>query len=418
MIFILAKHPLIHRKIGTSNDMLFLFFLSYFCFFLKSVVKLLKKKETMEALGGKFAGVYKNVLKDGSIAFFVAYRDAEGKVVKKKVGTHNRTHTYTATMARDALNHIKLQLSKGEEITNPKKKTPTLDECFEFFQKGKTTKASLRTDIERYNTHLKSVFGRKEVNKITPQMIEDFKVSKLGEINTQTKRLNSPQTVQHIISLLRNIINFGIKKDFIKSLDNPVSKVDKIKIDNKKVVFLSHEQAKELLEILNYNPNRRLYQLTVLLLFTGARFSEVAKLRWYQVNLNTGLIYFPKCKDGNERHIKTNEKVKSVINELLPEKLGEGDLVIKNSKNEVFREPPDQLQKAIDLAVPGNEKADSIHRITVHSLRHTHASWLALAGLDLLSIKEQLGHRKIETTMRYAHLISSKRHDVTESFVL
>ena len=55
-----------------------------------------------------------------------------------------------------------------------------------------------------------------------------------------------------------------------------------------------------------------------------------------------------------------------------------------------------------------------IPHFSTHSLRHTHASWLAQSGVDILHIKEQLGHRKIDTTMRYSHLIDDRRHQATE----
>ena len=48
---------------------------------------------------------------------------------------------------------------------------------------------------------------------------------------------------------------------------------------------------------------------------------------------------------------------------------------------------------------------DTRHKIVFHSLRHTFASWLALAGTDIYRIKTLMRHRNIQMTMRYAHLI-------------
>ena len=80
------------------------------------------------------------------------------------------------------------------------------------------------------------------------------------------------------------------------------------KVENQKIEFLTKIQANDLLQILEKLPNKRLYQLTVLLLFTSARFSEVARLTWSDINFNTNLIYFGPSKDGNERYIKmTND---------------------------------------------------------------------------------------------------------------
>lgn len=55
--------------------------------------------------------------------------------------------------------------------------------------------------------------------------------------------------------------------------------------------------------------------------------------------------------------------------------------------------------------------------ISLHSLRHTYASWLVIAGVDLYRVQRLLGHRSIETTMRYAHLApASMRSDVQRVF--
>lgn len=70
--------------------------------------------------------------------------------------------------------------------------------------------------------------------------------------------------------------------------------------------------------------------------------------------------------------------------------------------------------EAVELIIPGNKDRDAQNKITAHSLRHTHASWLAMAGIDTLQIKEQLGHKTLEMTLRYSHLIPNKRHEVTK----
>ena len=52
------------------------------------------------------------------------------------------------------------------------------------------------------------------------------------------------------------------------------------------------------------------------------------------------------------------------------------------------------------------------YRITVHSLRHTHASWMAISGkFSLLEIQKELGHKTIQMTQRYAHLMADQNHE-------
>jgi integrase len=92
--------------------------------------------------------------------------------------------------------------------------------------------------------------------------------------------------------------------------------------------------------------------------------------------------------------------------------------VITNSAGGIILRMPDYFMTAVETVRPGNKEEKTKNKITAHSLRHTHASWLAEAGLDILQIKEQLGHKNIEMTMRYAHLIPNIRHDTTRELIL
>ena len=94
------------------------------------------------------------------------------------------------------------------------------------------------------------------------------------------------------------------------------------------------------------------------------------------------------------------------------------DNVISNSAGGIVLRMPKYFMEAVEIVIPGNKERETRHKITTHSLRHTHASWLAEAGLDLFQIKDQLGHRRIEMTMRYAHLIPNKRHKITRSLII
>ena len=60
-------------------------------------------------------------------------------------------------------------------------------------------------------------------------------------------------------------------------------------------------------------------------------------------------------------------------------------------------------------------KRAGIHDFTFHDLRHTFASHLAMSGVDLLTIKELLGHKSINMTLRYAHLSPNHRRKAIAS---
>jgi len=129
------------------------------------------------------------------------------------------------------------------------------------------------------------------------------------------------------------------------------------------------------------------------------------------VNFNNNTIYFKKTKNGNDRHIAMHDILKETIHYLYENKVNGN--VITNSAGGIILRMPDYFMTAVETVRPGNKEEKTKNKITAHSLRHTHASWLAEAGLDILQIKEQLGHKNIEMTMRYAHLIPNIRHHTT-----
>ena len=79
------------------------------------------------------------------------------------------------------------------------------------------------------------------------------------------------------------------------------------------------------------------------------------------------------------------------------------------------------VSKAYDRAVGrlGFNHGIKDHRdkVVFHTLRHTFASWLAIQGTPILTIKELMGHKSIEMTMRYAHLIPDQKHHAIKEMI-
>lgn len=276
--------------------------------------------------------------------------------------------------------------------------------CYEWAKVNKKTHIS---DEQYYRLHIAPTFAKNELKAIKTKDIENYK-------QLYTAKNYAAQSVKHYIGLIRQIINYALKHELIKNYTNPISggKVKLPTVDNARQAFLNKEQATAILDELLQHDNKQLYQLTVLLLYTGARFSEVASLTWNNINFETNMIYFKATKNGNARWVYMNELVKEVINELHTNK--SSGLIIANTKGKQVERMLHSSQIVVDNIIYGNKEADSKQRVTVHSLRHTHASWLAMAGLDILHIKEQLGHKTLEMTMRYSHLIPNKRHEATQ----
>lgn len=376
----------------------------------------------LKPAGGKYEGVWINKLKNGDISYYINYRDEFGKPVKVQVGKKTATSDFSVKDAYAKLIEVKYKLQhdqepiiKGGRITKLK-----LDDLWEeFFIYAKANKKSWTIDEQNYNKHIKPIFGNKSVKSLNSLDFEKFKQDLFA------KGLKA-QTVKHQLTLIRTIINYALKHDLIKNFTNPLSngKVKMPEIDNKRQAYLTKEEAKEILDVLK-SIHPLTYHLTVLLLFTGARFSEITgassqknktgeetPLKWSDVNFNNNTIYFKKTKNGNDRHIAMHNTLRETIQYLYENKVNNN--VITNSAGGIILRMPDYFMTAVEAVRPGNKEEKTKNKITAHSLRHTHASWLAEAGLDILQIKEQLGHKNIEMTMRYAHLIPNIRHKTTK----
>lgn len=380
----------------------------------------------LKPAGGKYEGVWFNKLKNGDISYYINYRDESGKPVKVQVGKKTATSDFSAKDAYAKLIEVKYKLQHDQEPTIKSGRVAKIkfsDLWEEFLKYAKANKKSWTIDEQNYNKHIKPVFGNKNIKSLKSLDFENFKQDLFA------KELEA-QTVKHQLTLARTIINYAIKHEILKNFTNPIAngKVKMPDIDNKRQAYLTKEEAKEILEILK-STHTITYHLTVLLLFTGARFSEITgassqknktreetPLKWSDINFNNNTIYFKKTKNGNDRHIAMHYTLKETIQYLYENKAN--NYVITNSAGGIILRMPDYFMTAVESIRPGNKEEKTKNKITAHSLRHTHASWLAEAGLDILQIKEQLGHKNIEMTMRYAHLIPNIRHKVTKSFTL
>jgi integrase len=381
---------------------------------------------SLKPIGGKYEGVWINELKNGEVSYYINYRDENGKPVKVQVGKKTATSDFSARDAYAKLIEIKYRLNHDQEpiIKSGRTSKIKLDNLWdEFLKYAKANKKSWIIDEQNYNKHIKPIFGNKTVKSLKSLDFEKFKQSLFD------KGLEA-QTVKHQLTLIRTIINYGLKHDIIKNFTNPLAngKVKMPEIDNKRQAYLTKKQAKKILDILK-STHPLTYHLAILLLFTGARFSEITgassqknktgietPLKWSDVNFNNSTIYFKKTKNGNDRHIAMNDLLLETMQYLYDSKVN--DNVITNSAGGIILRMPDYFMTAVEAIIPGNKAQDTKYKITAHSLRHTHASWLAEAGLDILQIKEQLGHKNIEMTMRYAHLIPNIRHTVTKELLL
>ena len=170
----------------------------------------------------------------------------------------------------------------------------------------------------------------------------------------------------------------------------------------KRTRFLSENELTRLRGVMRGSD----WKLVAFAIETGLRRGEQFPLRWDQVDLENSVLTLPLPKGGKTRHVPLSEEAKAILRSF--------DSFLRSAW--VFPGLKDTTQPIDSRAFlrrsfePGLRQA-GISGACWHSLRHTAASRRVMAGVDLVSVKEILGHRDIQTTLRYAHLAPGHLRD-------
>ena len=138
--------------------------------------------------------------------------------------------------------------------------------------------------------------------------------------------------------------------------------------------------------------------LVTVALHTGMRRGEQYRLRWQDINFQLGIITIPRSKNGERRYIPMNSTARAAL-EVLNQRKDDGGYVIPGDAGQRNKDPRRTFKAAV--------KEAGIAHFRYHDIRHTFASRLVMAGVDLRTVQELMGHKTIAMTVRYSHLAPS-----------
>lgn len=172
--------------------------------------------------------------------------------------------------------------------------------------------------------------------------------------------------------------------------------------------YLEHEEALRLIQCAALTRSRVLPFFIALALHTGCRKNELLQLKWKSVDFHRSIITVEAetTKTGKRRYLPMNRSARDALSSLsrLSQEVGSlSEFVFVKSNGQPWRYPDRAFRKALALA--------GIEDFTVHDLRHTFASWLVSEGVELIKVRDLLGHSSIRMTERYAHLAPFRLHD-------
>lgn len=227
--------------------------------------------------------------------------------------------------------------------------------------------------------------------KLTQDQVEDY----LYHLKSLSKS-PSESTFKHTIYGLRYMLN---------QYDLPYShlKLPKLKRQNKLPVVLSKQ---EMFAMLKQTTLLKHKMLLGLLYGCGLRCFEVRNIRLRDLDFDRKQLHVTQGKGKKPRYVPLSEHIirglKAYISSEKPKEwLFNGQPIGRAGGDFDSRYSQRGVQWAINQAV---KRAGIAKRVTTHTLRHTYATHLLEDGLDIMSIKELMGHARIETTLVYLHV--------------
>ena len=299
------------------------------------------------------------------------------------------------------------------------KDTISLYAALDKFQLSKVDLKSYR-DVCGQIRGLKTYFDDKPLHDLSTADVEHY-------VLTRRQEGRAAQTIEHGIIQLRGCVDYMERLDY----QVPTIKFPKIKIQNQRLRMLSRDEEIRLLNELEPNntkyykkltPNTEKgellkqrqdnYDLVVLLLDIGARYSEVAELSWQQIDLTNKTILLKRSKTNNEAVLYMSNRVYQVLKRRSESKVHQNWIFTDKSGNNPRKHSTIAIRRAIENA--------GIEDFRVHDFRHTCASRLVQNGMTVQETAHILGHTNIATTMRYAHLeqnkVAEKMKEVIDRF--
>ena len=349
-----------------------------------------------------------SIVKRGNSRFWYIQFQMGGRTFIRSSKTLDRKVAERMEVEWRAQIHRGLVLGDKERITLP--------EAVALFLKTREATPNHRGLFHFSKSILRELSHRRYLDDLTNSDLETYHQGRV-------KAGRSAQTIHHHFAVVRGSVKTARRLGFrVPTLEYPL-----LKIAKHPVRYLSVEEEARLLRELDPTrlsngiqpPSKRddetrrnlqdCYDLVICLLDTGARYSEIADIRWDQIDLERGLIGLWRSKVSNEGIIAMTSRVRAVLTRRFET---DPDMhVFKNKKGGKRGYAVQSIKKAMRRA--------GLHGVRIHSLRHTLATRLVQNGMSIYEVKSILGHTDIKTTMRYAHLeqqqVAMKARDILEA---
>lgn len=299
-----------------------------------------------------------------------------------------------------------------------------------YLEVAKTTLSPATYEFYNYNIndYIIPALGHLKLKDIRPAHIQQY-IKQLTDLPKRTRgRLSesggtiAASTVRRYLTVLQSIFKQAVKQGLLNENPANVEHLTLPKAQVPKVDIFTKQEAAQMLAALE-NEDLQFQTLIQLAIFTGARRGELTALKFSDIDFEQRKITIERSaykitgqplatkppKDYETRTVTINESCCQLLKMLKREKLAESqrlgsawcgdDWVFTQWNGEMMNlmTPTKRFSKFL--------KKNGLKHRKFHSLRHTSATLLLYAGVNIKQVQGRLGHGDIETTNKYLHLI-------------
>lgn len=335
----------------------------------------------------KMKGLYKR----GEV-WWIRYAGPDGKIRFESSKSSSFKDAHAFLIAR------KKEVMEGHDPVAAKRVVRyTFQELAQQYLPWAERQRSYQTSKKYLVPQLQEAFGSCALPSITTRLVEAYQTTLMTAGKT-------PATANRYLATLKHMFTKAVEWEMVD--EETLKRVRRVKLlpeHNRRLRHLSSDECHTLIQACL--PHLRPIVITAL--NTGMRNEEILSLKWdTHIDLNHGFILLDRTKGGQRREIPINQRVRGVLQALT--RRVDSPYVFTDSQGNRFGD----VKRAFHTAC----RRASIYDFTFHDLRHTFASHLVMAGVDLPTVKELLGHRTLSMTLRYAHL--SPRHKANAVAIL
>jgi len=324
----------------------------------------------------------KGIYRRGNI-YWIRYAGLDGRIIRESSGS---------TKFRDAeflLIQRRNDIKEGKQPEVKRIANHTFHELVEQYSKWAERQRCFKSKIY-FIKQLSEAFGHLPLRRFNTMLLEQYQTERL-------QKGNKPATVNRLLATLKHMFTKAVEWDMVE--EETLKRIRRVRFleeNNKRLRYLSKEECQTLINCCD----KHLKPIVICALNTGMRKSEILNLKWDNVDLKHGFILLDRTKNGERREIPINDTLRMNLDSLI-RRLDTPYVFYDPSTGKPYQDIKRSFHTALRKA--------GIRDFHFHDLRHTFASHLVMAGVDLTTVKELLGHKTLTMTLRYAHLAPSHK---------